>query len=306
MILSLIISEQKEPLITRYRDYKGLFVQEDGTLCCKPEKESCKCFDLTGKEFEYKGEPVYRAYFEGGLSKLRHLSGDKKGTFDDSVRKVHPSYGLISFSRCTCSSPQALFGSSIKHANPIRMTISHAKVDRHINHDWYHDDGNIVEVEMSQSQFAEAITSLNMGVGVPCTITFSERDGKIKPCDFENKAEQFEHEFAEKIAGASDGLDEAIKEISELFENRKSLRKSDKEKILKALQKAKMDVSSNAEYILSSFNEQMDKSVHEAKGEIESFMQNQITKFANNGMIEQTKNSQRLEIGKISNPIEFE
>lgn len=35
----------------------------------------------------------------------------------------------------------------------------------------------------------DAITSLNMGDGVPCTIRFTERDGYIPSCDFVSKIE---------------------------------------------------------------------------------------------------------------------
>ena len=68
MTLTLVISEEKTSLITRYEDsYVGFFVREDAVLCRKPEKKSHKCFEvLSGKEFEYNGEPVYHAHFEGG------------------------------------------------------------------------------------------------------------------------------------------------------------------------------------------------------------------------------------------------
>lgn len=44
--------------------------------------------------------------------------------------------------------------------------------------------------------------------------------------------------------------------------------------------KQNRDIGCNAEYALDCFNEQMEKSVTEARGEIEAFMQNQIQNIA--------------------------
>ena len=76
---------------------------------------------------------------------------------------------MLSFHRTRSSHASALFGSSIKHKDTIRLEISHGELERGLNHDWYHANKCIVECEMSQSQFAEAITSMNMGDGVPVT-----------------------------------------------------------------------------------------------------------------------------------------
>ena len=78
------------------------------------------------------------------------------------VRTTHPSYGTLLFSRST-GAKEALFGSSIQHRDTICMTLHHASIERGLNRDWIHGDKVIAEVEMSYSQFAEAITSMNIG-----------------------------------------------------------------------------------------------------------------------------------------------
>lgn len=77
------------------------------------------------------------------------------------------------------------------------------------------------------------------------------------------------------------GINHDAYEIAEeLFSSKKTLNKADKQKILDALAKANRDIGCNAEYALDCFNEQMEKSVTEARGEIEAFMQNQIQNIA--------------------------
>lgn len=117
------------------------------------------------------------------------MSEYKKETTRLGEKTTHPAYGMLSFSRRS-GSKTPLFESSIEHRDTIAMTLTHGDVTRGLNTDWYHGNGIIAEVEMSYSQFAEAITSMNMGSGVPVTVRRTEKDGKIPECDFINKKEQ--------------------------------------------------------------------------------------------------------------------
>lgn len=201
------------------------------------------------------------------------------------TRTSHPSYGTLSFGRRTGGS-KSLFGSSIEHRDTISMKVYHADITRGLHEDKIYGNKAIVEVEMSYSQFAEAITSLNMGSGVPVTIRWTEKDGKIPPCDFVSKREQFVDEFKEKRKKATREAQQLIKDVEELFNQKKSLTKADKSTILNKLHHLNMDIGCNMDFIASQFNEQMDKTVMEAKGEIESFMQNKINTIANATLVE--------------------
>ena len=306
MVMSLVMLDNPISL----KDYSaGLFISNDGVLCVKTEYGNESYIVSSGERFwggteneKDLGElQIYPCYCEeGSVDLLPEVINIRKG---NNIRSKHPSYGMIAFDRITSNTPDSLFGSSIKHTNPIRMTIRHAEVDRHINCDWYNARGRIVEIEMSQSQFADAITSFNRGDGVPCTILFTERDGNIPPCNFVNKADQFSEEFSEQLSSVQTELNECIKEVTEIFQKKKTLTKVERERIVNVLQSAKNNVGCNAEYVHRCFNEQMDKTVKEAKGEIESFMQNKIQTFAAKAISE--KSSANLLEENIRNPIEI-
>lgn len=219
---------------------------------------------------------------------------------DFGTRTSHPSYGTIMFNRSN-SKVTPLFGSSIKHNNVITMELRHADIERGLNRDWVYGKAPIAEIEMSYSQFAEAITSFGCGSGVPCTIRYTEKDGRIPECDFVSKREQFTDEFKEKREEAVNESKELIKEVSELFSQKKALTKADKESVMKKLNKLSMDIGCNMDFIADSFNEQMDKTVMEAKGEIESFCQNKINAIASAALVEH-----RDEILKLENPVDIE
>ena len=214
----------------------------------------------------------------------------------------HPSYGLLQFSRMSGGLTN-LFGSSIQHKDTIRLCISECDVKRDLSTDWYHDNGRIIEVEMSYSQFAEAITSMNMGNGVPVTIRWVRGEGRIEPCPFTDKKQQFEEEFKHKLDKANETANQLILNVEKLFEEKKNLTKNDKNEILSMLTKIYQSINGNSDFMYRMFNEQMDKTTTEAKGEIEAFMQNKINSIAQAALVEQREQFLSLE-NPVSIPIE--
>jgi hypothetical protein len=216
------------------------------------------------------------------------------------TKTSHPSYGTLLFNRAY-GWKTPLFGSSVEHRNVITMELRHADITRGLNRDDIYGHNPIVRVEMSYSQFAEAITSLGQGTGVPVTIRYTEKDGEIPPCDFVSKREQFTEEFKEQTNKAMKNSKELIDEVVELFSSKKTLTKTDKENILEKLNMLNYDIGSNIGFIADQFNEQMDKTVMEAKGEIESFCQNKINAIASATLVEH-----RDEILQLENPVDIE
>lgn len=212
----------------------------------------------------------------------------------------HPSYGTLLFNRAY-GGKTPLFGSSIEHSNVITMELRHADITRGLNRDDIFGNKPIVKVEMSYSQFAEAITSFGQGTGIPVTIRYTEKDGRIPPCDFVSKREQFTDEFKAKTKDVMNDSQKLIQDVTDLFSQKKALTKADKESIISKLRKLSMDLGCNLDFIADQFNEQMDKTVMEAKGEIESFCQNKINAIASASLVEH-----RDEFLKLENPVDIE
>lgn len=216
------------------------------------------------------------------------------------TKTAHPSYGTLAFRRKT-GGITPLFGSSIEHRDIISMTLYHADITRSLNEDHIHGSKPIAEVEMSYSQFVEAISSMNIGTGVPVTIRWTEKDGKIPPCDFVNKREQFADEFKQKRKKITEQSQELINSVSEMFEQKKALTKADKQDILNKLFQLSMNIGCNIDFIADQFNEQMDKTIMEAKGEIEAFCQNKVNSIASAALIEH-----RDDLLKLENPVDID
>lgn len=207
---------------------------------------------------------------------------------------------MIGFSRVS-GGENTLFGSSIKHNDRIIMKLKHREQDRHLHGDWYFGRGLITEVEMSYSQFAECILTLNVGDGVPCTIRFTEKDGRI-PYIKENKSkrEQFRNEFSDTISKAMKQVQAQINQIQESNDSKKNLGVKERKEIISQLRQVKYNIGSNLDFCVKQFDEQMDKATLEAKGEIEAFCQNKINSIAQAALVEN-----RDKFVALENPVEF-
>lgn len=225
---------------------------------------------------------------------------EEQGTSMEREIYRHPAFGMIGFSRVS-GRENVLFGSSVKHNDKIVMTLKHGEQYRDLFNDWYHGRGIIAEVEMSYSQFAECISAMNVGNGVPCTIRYTEKDGDI-PAIAENnsKREQFRNEFSDTILKAMEQVQEQIDEIQKSLDEKKTFGVKDKREMMSKLQQVKSKIGNNLDFCVKQFDEQIEKTTLEAKGEIEAFYQNKINSIAQAALVEN-----REKIVKLDNPVEL-
>ena len=197
---------------------------------------------------------------------------------DGHEHKSHPSYALVQLSRRSSSHGRALFGSSIGHANTITLTICRGEEVRStdLSYDHYFAREQLIEVEMSQTQFAEMITSMNYGSGVPATI---RQYGREKPEDppVENKRAQHSKEFKQKMMKFAETLKEGQAELQRLVKKQK-LSAEDKRRMTFLFNHLTNNITANFSFFEEQFEEQLDKTVAEAKGEVDAFITNAVQK----------------------------
>jgi hypothetical protein len=208
----------------------------------------------------------------------------KEGSTVGGERHIHPSFGMLCFNRQSGGSPY-LFGSSIKHHDKINLVLKRGEYDRHLNQNWYFGTEELFEVEMSYTQFVELITHMNMGDGVP--VTLKRVNHKAMPeCPYHNPLDVHREEYKEHLEDVYSDSKELIKTVEGKFKEKKSFNKKEQEEILSMLRRISQNIGTNQEFQLSQFNEQMDNTVAESKGEIEAFMQHKMYQIAQQALVE--------------------
>ena len=202
-------------------------------------------------------------------------------------KQKHESYGMIGITHTTCGGA-ALFGSSIKHDRMITLRIKRASVERSLHKEWYYGYEPIVEVQLSASQFAQFITTPNVGEGVPCTIKYVEGKRMEEP-PYRGQNEIFNDELQEKFNKALSDTDDLIRDANDMLDSKGPMKVADKKKLLGKLNGLVQHIKSNMPFLHKQFTRSMDKTVTAAKAEIEEFYTSTIMKLGKKALEEGNK-----------------
>lgn len=212
----------------------------------------------------------------------------------DEKTTTHESYGMLSMSRITCNKGIVLFGSSLTHSNTIILRIKRADEKRHLNKFWYHGREEIIEIEMSPTQFTDAITNMNTE-GTPVTIR-KVTGKRMEDPPYENVFDTFNKEFKSDITKVLNNTCKIMKKTEEELKAPGAISKARRVELAELLYKVEQDIRSNLPFVHKQFLRQVSKSVSEAKGAIEAFFSNTIYRLGSERMKDE------LEQGNIVPP----
>lgn len=191
------------------------------------------------------------------------------------MNENHPSYAILEINRVSCNKSQKLFGSSILHNNIIELVIKKGEINRKYNRDWFFGRDQLINIQMSYSQFTQAIMSLNTS-GTPVTLKYFNDEEIEQDISFKGKKDLFQKEFQSTIDKIFDNSIKSVNLASEYIQQQKPLTKTQKQELYNLLYKINQDLKENLKFIVSSFKEQMDKTITESHGEIEAFFDMKI------------------------------
>jgi len=189
----------------------------------------------------------------------------------------HPSYGLVKVSRIQ-GHPGPLFGSQLRdHGTFIGLKIKRGERSSHDGRDWYLSRGDLIEVWLSAAQFAELLTTMNMGSGVPCTIKrIWDDDGYHEvppvPKDEAVESDRVNSEFKAKMSRLNVEFSEAIQGMLKFLDQKGPVPAGKKNEFKKLVEKIDREISANMPYWLKSFQESVEKTVVSAKSEVDAMM----------------------------------
>lgn len=192
---------------------------------------------------------------------------------DDEFERKHPSYGCLRISRVQGGAgARRLYGSPLaNHYGTIRIEIGPSTWIHGLHHDRYHGSmrGEHIEIEMSAAQFADAITSLNLGGGTPCTIRHVAGVQIPPPPDYATEAEHIRNNF---VGSLDKYREKAHKYRAKIEELTSKLSAKAKEEIRIALDVMEQQLTSNIPFVVEQFQEATTKITTAAKAEVDAFV----------------------------------
>lgn len=208
-------------------------------------------------------------------SEVKHGSGEVE------VER-HPAYAQIRISRVQGSNK--LYGSALdRHEGYMTISIRHSERYHDLSRDWLYGHGEIIEVALSAAQFADLITTPNIGMGVPCTLQFHSSEpgpGNVPGIDWETETEarKVVDGFKKRQTDFVKTLKAMVKRGKALLD-KKSVNKGDRESLRDILDHVLREVESNRPFIIKQFQEAAEKVVSQGKAEVEAFVTQAVTRL---------------------------
>jgi hypothetical protein len=195
----------------------------------------------------------------------------------DKEEIEHPSFAVININRAQIGGGhKKLFDSPFKHYHIITLEISPARLVRSLHGDSIFHGGKApyISVAMSQVQFSEMVLNAGMHGGTPCTVEWL--NGKQIP---EPPARDVKKLWADEVKrdfkDVSESADAAEKAVEDLLAKDR-ITKADVKALKDIIYTMAQDIRSNMPWMQERFQEAMEKTVAEAKGEINAHAQHII------------------------------
>jgi hypothetical protein len=189
----------------------------------------------------------------------------KPGSPTENYREDHPAYAMIGASRVSSMGPGGgarLFGSDFRHQAYVTVSIRTASLSRSHQSEHVHGEKELIEVALSEAQWATFVSSMNVGYGVPATLTRARGvEGFLIPAieDDTDRREQFVGEMNERLADTIDRL----KALRETLPTKKA--KGEVDAILQ-------EFRANLPYLTEQFDKHAEKTVERAKVEVNAYV----------------------------------
>jgi hypothetical protein len=199
---------------------------------------------------------------------MSHDESGEKTTYN------HPSYGIVQFNRVQSTGGRRLFGSSLsEHRHTVRLTLSHCERVTSHGMDRFYEKGQVITVELSAAQFAESITAMNVGDGVPCTIVRLAGVGSIEePPEHILTADQHAKvDFATKMKNFAKSLVKTKVDVEKATEG-SALTKASRELIRGSVAAIVQEVGENIPYFIELYQEATTKIVTAAKADADAWL----------------------------------
>lgn len=188
-------------------------------------------------------------------------------TLTDDGWQEHPAFGMIAAHRISAQPGAVLFDSDIRHNYFIRVTISTATRKRDLNRDWLHGDRQLIEVEMSEAQWASFVSAMNTS-GVPCTLARTE--------DGDRPGLTYAPRLAESIQEVHNAAEDAFAEIREAFAAYEAsiagASAADRRKALHTLGAKISNATPNVDYAGKALSEHAENIVQRSRADIEAMV----------------------------------
>lgn len=180
---------------------------------------------------------------------------------DERGNEHHPAFGHARMSRVSAVPGAVLFDSDIRHQHYVTLTVSGATRKRELHRDWIHVDKPLVEISFSEAQWGALVSSFGSS-GVPCTLSWTQKDGIIPELPFQSRLKSSHDE----VRAAADAAMSKVQAAMAAYTEKRSAAN------LRSLQFAIDALPSNMTFAAESLTEHAEKVVQGMRADLEAMV----------------------------------
>lgn len=189
---------------------------------------------------------------------------------DIERRLTHPAFALIRATRVTGHC--ALYGTDFIHNNLVKIAIGRSALHRSTSHDWPAPGAELIEVYMSEAQWARLLSSTGaVDAETQCTLVKLGPDAVPGLPPPESRADEFADELRNTQSRAINSLGDLRTAIDGL-----GLSKRSAASLAAMVDNALTQITANSEHVVRQFGKHAEHLVEEVKTEVSAWMQTMI------------------------------
>lgn len=205
----------------------------------------------------------------------------------DGFLEEHPAYAMVGAYRVSAGPPGiALYGSDFLHQHYVSIKIVRSEMARTGSHDYHHSIDQLIEVNLSEAQWATFVSAMNVGYGVPCTLNWLPGERIPEITRTQTRRQLHRDEVGETMQEAIEALDELIAAAPT--------------KKLRALaERARREITDGVPWVTEQFEVAAEKTIEKAKIEINAYTTMQVQRA---GLAALLGEGRLLELADPDNP----
>jgi hypothetical protein len=196
------------------------------------------------------------------------------------LRERHESFGLVGVNRITVggSARSNMFGSHLdNHPTLFRFTVKRAvRLHTDLAYDRFHLDHEaertqLIEFDLTATQFVELMTSLNVGEGIPCTLRYVlGEEMEDVPHEHETEAQNIARKFAAEMKDIAGSVKPLTDQVATIMA-KTSIGKGDRAEVVSLVSQIVRQFDDHAPFVMKQFVESTGRLVTAGKAEVEAY-----------------------------------
>jgi hypothetical protein len=200
---------------------------------------------------------------------------------DDNEVIKHESFGAAVVVRQT-GGDRFMFRSDVPHPTRISLRIQRADLHRRLHEDGHFADESLVEVQFSELQWAQLLSSIGQGNGVPCTIAYVGSK-RMEDCPGRDTYGMLKAETKAKADRALKTVDRIVKRLAEIA-GEKRITKAMIAEIAALAATASTEVRANMPFVTAMVEEAAEQTKMAAQAQVDGFIQDKIVQLGLEGI----------------------